>query len=612
VRTERRLLGLVLPHKRLLAAGLVANGLASVLDGATFVILIPLLKHLFGTAGPLQVGSGALQSIVDWLTGPFLANTSSAGGTARLVLLLVGTLALKNVMGYAATQMTVAIQEGLVRDLRASLFRHLLRLDLGFFQRTRGGQLISSMVSEVDNTKSVVTASLASLFRNAVLVAATLFVLSQISWRLTLLTLAVVPLLLVGVQSLLKRLRRHARARTQERAEVTSTVAERLGAIRLIRSYGATDIEGDRFDRLVTSYRKKVIRTQRFSSLTGPVSEIFGGIVMVLIIWAGTRPQIIGLSEPLAPEVLIVFLLAALRMTSPLKALTQFPTAMSLAVASAERVFELLDTPATEVDQPGERPVGGFTESIVFDQVSFAYGDDAPVLRDVSLTVPKGTVLAIVGPSGAGKSTLADLLPRFHEPTAGEIRLDGMPISRFTRGSLRDLMAVVSQDAVLLNDTVAANIAYGRPQTPAAQIEAAARAANAHDFIAALPNGYETVLGERGTRLSGGQRQRVAIARALLRDAPILILDEATSALDTESERLVQEAIDRLMADRTVLVIAHRLSTVRDADQIAVLEGGRVAELGTHATLYHASGLYRRLYDLQFRDSALAAAEMEG
>src|SRR5690606_37389534 len=247
--------------------------------------------------------------------------------------------------------------------------------------------------------------------------AATLFVLSQISWRLTLLTLAVVPLLLVGVQALLKRLRRHARARTQERAEITSTVAERLGATRLIRSYGATGLESARFDRLVTSYRKKVIRTQRFSSLTGPVSEIVGGIVMVLIIWAGTRPQIIGLSEPLAPEVLIVFLLAALRMTSPLKALTQFPTAMSLAVASAERVFELLDTPVTEIDRPGEQPVHRFEEAIVFDGVSFAYGDDPPVLRDVSLSVSKGTVLAIVGPSGAGKSTLVDLLPRFHEPT---------------------------------------------------------------------------------------------------------------------------------------------------------------------------------------------------
>jgi subfamily B ATP-binding cassette protein MsbA len=612
VRTERRLLGLVLPHKRLLAAGLIANGMASVLDGATLIILIPLLKHLFGTAGPLQVGSGALQTIVDWLTGPFLAGTGPGGATARLVLLLVGTLALKNVMGYAATQMTVAIQEGLVRDLRAKLFRHLLRLDLGFFQRTRGGQLISSMVSEIDNTKTVVTASLASLFRNAVLVAATLFVLSQISWRLTLLTLAVVPLLLVGVQALLKRLRRHARARTQERAEVTSTVAERLGAIRLIRSHGAADLEGDRFDRLVTSYRKKVIRTQRFSSLTGPVSEIFGGIVMVLIIWAGTRPQIIGLSEPLPPEVLIVFLLAALKMTSPLKALTQFPTALSLAVASAERVFELLDVPASEVDRPGEQPARAFADAIVFDRVTFAYGDDPPVLRDVSLEVPKGSVLAIVGPSGAGKSTLADLLPRFHEPQAGEIRLDGVPITRLTRDSLRELMAVVSQDAVVLNDTVSANIAYGRPQATPEQIEAAARAANAHEFIVAMPQGYGTVLGERGTRLSGGQRQRIAIARALLRDAPILILDEATSALDTESERLVQEAIDRLMTDRTVLVIAHRLSTVRDADQIAVLEGGRLVELGSHSTLYHANGLYRRLYDLQFRDSALAAAELEG
>jgi subfamily B ATP-binding cassette protein MsbA len=280
---------------------------------------------------------------------------------------------------------------------------------------------------------------------------------------------------------------------------------------------------------------------------------------------------------------------------------------MAVTLASAERVFEFLDQPAMEIDRPGEESAR-FEREVVFDRVSFRYGDGDVVLNDVSFRLPRGKVVALVGPSGAGKTTAADLLPRFHDPVAGQILMDGVPLTRLTRGSIRALMGVVSQDTVLLNDTVYANIAYGSPRASREQVEAAALAANAAGFIAALPERYDTVLGERGTRLSGGQRQRIAIARALLRDPPILILDEATSALDTESERLVQQAIERLMRDRTVLVIAHRLTTVRDADEIVVLDAGRVVQRGTHEELLRAGGLYRRLYDLQFRDEEPAVA----
>jgi subfamily B ATP-binding cassette protein MsbA len=279
-----------------------------------------------------------------------------------------------------------------------------------------------------------------------------------------------------------------------------------------------------------------------------------------------------------------------------------YPSVMAGALASAERVFETLDLPADEGDRPGEVAAPPFGERIEYRGVRFAYAPGEPVLADVDLEIGRGQVVALVGPSGAGKTTLVDLLPRFYEPTGGAILLDGVPITRYTRRSLRGLMGIVSQETVLLNDTVAANIAYGGTDYGAEQVRAAARAANADEFIARLPEGYDTVLGERGTRLSGGQRQRIAIARALLRDPPILILDEATSALDTESERLVQEAIDRLMAHRTALVIAHRLATVRHADFIVVLNEGRVVECGPHDQLYRAAGLYRRLYDLQFRD----------
>jgi subfamily B ATP-binding cassette protein MsbA len=320
--------------------------------------------------------------------------------------------------------------------------------------------------------------------------------------------------------------------------------------------------------------------------------------VLILIVWAAADPRVAGAT--LGPEVTIVFLVAALKIMSPIKAMSQFPAAWTLALAGAERVFEVLDRPSLEADPPDALPAR-FERDLVFDRVGFAYEPGRPVLRDISFTVARGSVVAIVGPSGAGKTTLLDLLPRLHDPESGEIRLDGVPLPRLQRRSLRGLIGVVSQESVILNDTVHANIAYARPEAGRAEVEAAARAANAHEFIAALPAGYDTPLGERGTRLSGGQRQRVAIARALLRDPPLLLLDEATSALDTESERLVQDAIDRLMRHRTVLVVAHRLATVLDADAILVLDGGRLVEQGTHAALLAENGLYRRLFELQFR-----------
>ena len=551
MRTELRLLRQVRPYRGWLALGLLTTFLASLLDGVTLVILIPLLKHLFGTAGQLRPGSTHLEELVYRLSEPLVAGLSPAEAAGRLVVLLAIGLLLKNALAYAASQISVGVQEGLVRDLRTRIFAHLLTLDLGFFQRTRAGQLISGMITEVDQTKTVITASLLSLFQNIVVVATTLVVLSQISFRLTLLTLAFVPFLVLLLQSLLTRLRRHSRARARERGEVTSTITERIGAIRLIRSYGEETREAGRFASQANRYRKQVIRTQRFSSLTSPLTEVFSGLLVILIIWAATKPGLIGLAAPLAPETIIVFLMAALKLTSPLKTIASYPAVMAVTLASAERVFEILDEPSSERDQPGEAEAR-FQREVVYDRVSFRYGSGDPVLSDVSFALPRGRVVALVGPSGAGKTTLADLLPRFHDPTAGQILMDGVPLTKLTRRSIRSLLGVVSQDTVLLNDTVHANIVYGSPTATRAQVEAAAEAANAAGFVAQLPQGYDTVL-----------------------------------------------------------VIAHRLATVRDADEIVVLDAGRVVQRGTHEELFRARGLYRRLYDLQFRDEESAfAAEL--
>ncbi len=599
MRLYRRLLVFLRPHTWRLAGNILFNVIAAALDGVAFTLLIPFLNTLFRLSSAVVQDMGWLTVAQERLVGAFLVEGDPLGSLRGVILVIIAMVTLKNVFLWAGGQLGASLQEYITRDLRAAVFSHMQRLPLGWFSRTKTGQIIARILTDTEQTKAILAEVATRTIQNAAQLVVTVWILYTMSPRLTLYALVVAPLIIGFLQPLLRKLRKGHRRLRAEYGEITSVLQEVISGIRLVKSFRGEPYEDGRFLGASARYSKGMTRIQRLSLLSAPLTEVLGTIVAVAVLWLGAREVLQG--GGMDGGTLITFMVLVMRLLQPLKQMSQAPTTAQQSLAAAERLFEVLDQPTEAQADTGTREVKALERELRFESVGFAY-DGTAVLNDVTFTARRGDVIALVGASGAGKSTLVDLIPRFIAPTAGRITLDGVSLGDITLPSLRRLTGIVSQDTVLFNDSVRANIAYGaEAQYTQAQVEVAARAANAHEFIAALPEGYETALGERGTRLSGGQRQRLAIARALLTDPPILILDEATSALDTESERLVQEALDRLLAGRTTFVIAHRLSTIVHATQILVMEAGRIVERGTHDELLARGGAYARLHALQER-----------
>jgi ATP-binding cassette, subfamily B, bacterial MsbA len=597
----RRLFAFLRPHAWRMTAATASNMLASMLDAFAFTLLIPFLNALFRQPDLIPAKLGWVANLQNRFFGALLDPAHPMESLRAVIFVILALVFAKSVFVWLGGQLGAGLQEFVTRDLRDAVFQHLQRLPIGYFQRTKTGQIMSTVLADTEQTRAIITEVVTRSLQNATMVIVTIAVLLAISPSLTFIALVIAPLLTLALQPILRKLRKGHRRLRGEYGEITSVLQEVISGVRLVKSFRGEPYEDRRFSQASHSYSTGAAGVASVSFLSQPLTELIGTTIAVLILWIGARQVLVDGTMDGAR--LIAFMVMVMRLLPPLKQLSQIPTTAQQSLAAAERLFAVLDHPTEHRLDRGTRTVGALRDGVEFDRVSFAYEDDS-VLTDVSFRARRGDIVALVGPSGAGKSTLVDLIPRFYEPKEGRILLDGIDTKEIRLDSLRSLTGIVSQDTVLFNDTVLRNIAYGAAGTRSRdEVMQAARDANAHDFIMELPQGYDTVLGERGTRLSGGQRQRLAIARALLSDPPILILDEATSALDTESERLVQEAIERLLEGRTVFVIAHRLSTIAHANLILVLDRGRVVERGTHEELMMRRGMYHRLHSLQFRSA---------
>ena len=568
------------------------------------------LSRLFGYSRPYRARFllaliamllyGAASAGVAFLIKPIIDQVLPGEANIRFwAALVLGAYALKGLGAYFSTFLMTDIGQRVVRDLRNQMFRHILGQSAGFFSRRTSGQLMSRITNDVNQVQQAVSETLGDLLREGLALLGYAILLFYYDYRLALVCVTSAPIVVYPLVRLGQRVRRTTRRSQEEIEHLSHIAAEAFTGHRIVKAFGAESHEAERFGRAAQKLYRTNLKVTSTISVLPPLMEFLGGVAIVALIWYGSRKIS---ADAITQGTFLGFIFAAFMMYTPIKKLSRVNTNLQQAMSAAERIFELLDTHSEVADKPGAQPLQPLRRTIEFRDVSFVYGDGdgTPVLRDVSFGVRAGQMVAIVGLSGAGKTTLVNLIPRFFDVTDGAILIDGVDVRDVTLASLRANVGIVTQETVLFDDTIAENIAYGKPDATPLEIETAARAAHAHEFIVAQPHGYDTRIGERGQKLSGGQRQRLAIARALLKNSPILILDEATSSLDAESELLVQQALGNLMRNRTAFVIAHRLSTVRRADAIIALERGRVAEIGRHDELLtRPGGVYAKLYALQ-------------
>ena len=594
------------PYKRYLGGSLVLNLLSAVFNIFSFALLIPILNILFKmdqTVYEFMPWNGMPSK--EQLMNNFYYGVSQlidkwGGSTALLLLGLIfaGMTILKTSCYFASSAVMIPLRTGIVRDIRVMVYNKLLSLPMGFYNKQKKGDIIARMSGDVTEIEVSIVSSLDMLIKNPILIICYFGALIYLSWELTLFTVTVVPVMAWGMSAIGKKLKRKSLEAQEKWSDTMAQLDETLGGLRVIKAFVAEDKMKERFTKTANEYRKASGKVAVRQASAHPVSELLGSIMIMIVLWFGGT-LILSDKAPIDASTFIFYMTILYSVLAPLKEFSKASYNIPKGLASMERVDKIMNAvnEIKEAEHPAE--MKGFNESITFNGVSFSYEEGREILHDINLTIPKGKTIALVGQSGSGKSTLADLIPRYYDVWKGSITLDGTDIRDFKVKDLRSLIGNVNQEAILFNDTIFNNIAFGVENATMEQVIAAAKIANAHDFIMEKEDGYMTNIGDRGGKLSGGQRQRISIARAILKNPPLLILDEATSALDTESEKIVQEALDRLTSTRTTVVIAHRLSTIRNADEICVMHEGRIVERGKHEDLITIDGYYKKLHDMQ-------------